>query len=338
MLPTQRTALVEMTRWSCNIIASAPPAHRAFTTAWTSCWWTTRSSPVKPLGHRGQVRVVQRDGQGRAADRLGPGGERERRTGSVDRLAPDGCRRPAACVSASTERRSASTRAVETADLALLGPDQVREAGVAGGPQVGAVGDLGAGREQHAGQRERDGHEQPPAPRHAAPPTASPSPRGRDSPSTSTPPLCCHYANRRARVQGPQEGRLHAAAPGLEGEPAQRPRLRLDHGRGFVIGLAWIVTFYVSGIKYPIPFDSLVLEPGHRLRDRAAPASSWPPAGAEPPTQPLSYPQSYPRPGDELHGVIPALGQRRPSGSTGLSQHPGRPTLAVRHRQERSRT
>ena len=24
----------------------------------------------------------------------------------------------------------------------------------------------------------------------------------------------------------------------------------------FVIGLAWIVTFYVSGSKYPIPFDS----------------------------------------------------------------------------------
>ena len=24
----------------------------------------------------------------------------------------------------------------------------------------------------------------------------------------------------------------------------------------FVIGLAWIVTFYVSGSKYPIPFDA----------------------------------------------------------------------------------
>lgn len=50
MLPTQRTALVEMTRWSMSIIASAPEAQRALTTAWTSCWCTTMSSTVKPLG------------------------------------------------------------------------------------------------------------------------------------------------------------------------------------------------------------------------------------------------------------------------------------------------
>ena len=46
MLPTQRTALVEITRWSWIIIASAPPRHIALTTACTSCWWMTRSSAV----------------------------------------------------------------------------------------------------------------------------------------------------------------------------------------------------------------------------------------------------------------------------------------------------
>ncbi|CAM5587854.1 hypothetical protein STANM309S_00450 [Streptomyces tanashiensis] len=43
MLPTQRTALVEMSRWSMTRMPSAPPCQRALTTAWRSCWWMTRS-------------------------------------------------------------------------------------------------------------------------------------------------------------------------------------------------------------------------------------------------------------------------------------------------------
>ena len=63
MLPTQRTALVEMTRWSCSIIASAPPAHSALTTLCTSCWCTTMSSAVKPSGRLvgGALGVVEGD-------------------------------------------------------------------------------------------------------------------------------------------------------------------------------------------------------------------------------------------------------------------------------------
>src|SRR6266581_2819490 len=44
VFPTHRTALVEITRTPMMDIASAPPAHSALTTAWTSCWCTTRSS------------------------------------------------------------------------------------------------------------------------------------------------------------------------------------------------------------------------------------------------------------------------------------------------------
>src|SRR5256885_674492 len=46
-----------MTRTFMIVMASAPPAHSAFTTAWTSCWCTTRSSgrPAGrvPSGRRG---------------------------------------------------------------------------------------------------------------------------------------------------------------------------------------------------------------------------------------------------------------------------------------------
>ena len=50
VLPMQRTAEVVSTRWSMIIIASAPPAHIAFTTDCTSCWCTTRSSGSTPAG------------------------------------------------------------------------------------------------------------------------------------------------------------------------------------------------------------------------------------------------------------------------------------------------
>src|SRR6478736_4460702 len=69
VLPTQRTALVEMTRWSWIIIASAPEVHRALTTACTSCWCTTMSSAVKPSGKESAVRFASLRVTSRAAPR-----------------------------------------------------------------------------------------------------------------------------------------------------------------------------------------------------------------------------------------------------------------------------
>ncbi len=43
-LPTHLIPVVEMTRWFWIVMASAPPAQSAFTTAWMSCWWITSQS------------------------------------------------------------------------------------------------------------------------------------------------------------------------------------------------------------------------------------------------------------------------------------------------------
>ena len=48
VLPTHLTPVVEMTRWPWMVIASAPPDHRALTTAWMSCWCTTSRSGSTP--------------------------------------------------------------------------------------------------------------------------------------------------------------------------------------------------------------------------------------------------------------------------------------------------
>ena len=48
-LPTQRTALVAISRWSMMATASAPEAHTALTTACTSDWWMTTSSGPAPM-------------------------------------------------------------------------------------------------------------------------------------------------------------------------------------------------------------------------------------------------------------------------------------------------
>ena len=49
MLPTHLMPVVEMTRWPWMVMASAPPDHRALTTAWMSCWWTTSRSASTPF-------------------------------------------------------------------------------------------------------------------------------------------------------------------------------------------------------------------------------------------------------------------------------------------------
>ena len=123
MLPTQRTALVEMTRWSCSIIASAPPAHSAFTTAWTSCWCTTmcRGWNRRARSH-GQVGVVEGDLQrGARTGCAGGGGER---VGLAPDLLGCGCRGRAAAVAGRPRPcRSRTARSVFVG--AVLGPDQV---------------------------------------------------------------------------------------------------------------------------------------------------------------------------------------------------------------------
>src|SRR4051812_42052141 len=58
-----------MTRWSWIIIASAPEAQRALTTACTSCWCTTMSSGVKPSGRESAVRLASSSTTSSAAPR-----------------------------------------------------------------------------------------------------------------------------------------------------------------------------------------------------------------------------------------------------------------------------
>ena len=49
VLPTHFTAVVEITRCPWIVIASAPPLQKALTTAWMSCWCTTRRSGSMPF-------------------------------------------------------------------------------------------------------------------------------------------------------------------------------------------------------------------------------------------------------------------------------------------------
>ena len=49
VLPTHFTAVVEITRCPWIVIASAPPLQKALTTAWISCWCTTRRSGSMPF-------------------------------------------------------------------------------------------------------------------------------------------------------------------------------------------------------------------------------------------------------------------------------------------------
>ena len=114
MLPTQRTALVEMTRWSMICMASAPPRHNALTTPWTSCWWTTTSLTPKPSGISSLLRWASSretvtegplTGVSPAAAALA----RERRSRSRSRRLPGAASR----VSRSTSLRSASTSCPE---------------------------------------------------------------------------------------------------------------------------------------------------------------------------------------------------------------------------------
>ena len=116
MFPTHRTALVETTRWSMICIASAPPAHRALTTAWTSCWCTTTSSGLVPSG---STRSAERGASDRVTVTLGPvtvavpaasSRPRERRCAMPIRRSAA----PARSVASSTSARSPSTRWVRS--------------------------------------------------------------------------------------------------------------------------------------------------------------------------------------------------------------------------------
>src|ERR1700712_5075299 len=49
VFPTHLIPVVLITRWPWMVMASAPPDHRAFTTAWMSCWWTTSRSASTPF-------------------------------------------------------------------------------------------------------------------------------------------------------------------------------------------------------------------------------------------------------------------------------------------------
>ncbi len=52
VLPTHLIPVVEMTRWPWIVMASAPPAHIALTTAWMSCWCTIAFSTSSPASAR----------------------------------------------------------------------------------------------------------------------------------------------------------------------------------------------------------------------------------------------------------------------------------------------
>ena len=74
-LPTHLIPVVEMIRWPWIEIASAPPVHSAFTTAWMSCWWmTSQSASMSGLssstffGASCSVTVTPGPGQRRGAD------------------------------------------------------------------------------------------------------------------------------------------------------------------------------------------------------------------------------------------------------------------------------
>ena len=112
MAPTQRTALVLITRWSMICTASAPPAHSALTTAWRSCWWTTRSSG---LASSGRTRSPDRGASSSVTRRPGPrtalvpatsSRARERRCSAATRRSVV----PARSVAARISCRSRSTR------------------------------------------------------------------------------------------------------------------------------------------------------------------------------------------------------------------------------------
>ena len=154
MLPTQRTALVEMTRWSCSIIASAPPAHSALTTACTSCWWTTKSSGSAPGGHappRGRRRASPADAGPRTGVR--PAAEA---ISSARRSSFCVCRSPGASAAVLWSTCPCSSASATPGLVgAVLGPDQVGQVGPVGA-QVLACEAVRAGGEERSRRRSAD--------------------------------------------------------------------------------------------------------------------------------------------------------------------------------------
>ena len=139
MLPTQRTALVEMTRWSMICIASAPPRpqrvddglHVLLVHDQVVGAGAVREQPV------GLARGVgQRHASGRARPRRLPAANARARPARCS--APIRSSRPARSVAAWMSARRPSIRPVDVRQPALLGPDQVGEV-AAVAPQVAAA-------------------------------------------------------------------------------------------------------------------------------------------------------------------------------------------------------
>ena len=164
MLPTHLIPVVLITRCFCSVIASAPPAHSAFTTAWMSCWCTTSWSAV-----------TSPSSTARSISSFGASLSTTVTAGPCTSSKPAGPRR-ASTWSCSSLTWASSTFLPERVDLAgqrahlllqvvgalpLLAYDGV-QVGHAGGAQVQAPGGQAAGHEQGSGHHEdHDGDESP---------------------------------------------------------------------------------------------------------------------------------------------------------------------------------
>ncbi len=164
VVPTQRTALVETTRWSISIIDSAPLAHSALTTAWTSCWCTTTSFGPKPSGigrsDGASSRVTRTAGP---AHRLQLGGAGELGGGGLQVAGGAVADLGRQLVDLGAQGGHVGVAGVEAVGLLAHQPGQV---GVERA-QVGAGGRPGAGGEQRtgSGEHQADGHGAGPRPR-----------------------------------------------------------------------------------------------------------------------------------------------------------------------------
>ena len=159
-----------MMRWSCIWMASAPALHRAFSTAWMSCWCTTRSSGRR----RGEsaVRVALGVGEGhhqpRPVHRIQPGVGAQLGGAGLHRGQRGSRGRSMGGVDLARQRIALTTEPVHRS-LGVV--HQVDQAGGIAAPDLTAAGDPMGGGEQQPGQQAD--HRDP------DPPRGSPGTRGR---------------------------------------------------------------------------------------------------------------------------------------------------------------
>ena len=155
--------VVVITRWPSIVTAVAPPAHIALTTAWMSCWCTTRRLGFRSLSTACSISSSGASEQG------------DRDPGALARLQARGIPELFDLVLEASDAFVVDLSG-EAVDLLLevgdpllqlvvvvgLGVDQGGEVGVAAGAQVGALAVVGADREQRAAQEHHERRADPP--------------------------------------------------------------------------------------------------------------------------------------------------------------------------------